>query len=71
MLFGRMPLSSIHWIFSLQCRLVTGQRPPHNILHVVGQSKLAKGLVNRQVIAYTLLEKRESGEDRASYQGLV
>jgi len=29
------------------------QRPPHNILHVVGHSKLAKGLVNRQAISYT------------------
>ena len=29
--------------------------------------KLAKGLVNRQAISYTLLEKRESCEDRASF----
>jgi len=29
------------------------ERPPHNLLHVVGQSKRAKGLVNYQAISYT------------------
>jgi hypothetical protein len=30
------------------------ERPPHNILHVLGQSKLAKGLVSRQAVSWLL-----------------
>jgi hypothetical protein len=48
-----------------------GKRPPHQSLHAVGVFKLAKGLVNRQAISYTLLEKREPCKDRASFQELV
>jgi hypothetical protein len=41
------------------------------MLYANGAFKLAKHLANRQVISYTVLEKRASCEKRAGFQRLV
>jgi hypothetical protein len=43
-------------------------RLSHNMLYVDGKSKLANGLVNDQADSYTVLEKRASCENRASFK---